>query len=212
MGTFFKKAMQLVQKEKERRGSFRALCAPLDLNPTTVQKWFTETKGNAPRAPGIDQIGRIFDSMGVQLVAPGEHLASYEFLPCGIPYLDEAGLLQMRERPHAPIALERHWLRNADIHPASSVMVEVADNSMEPLFSTGDLVLVDRADIDPRQGRIYLLSNAKGEIMFRRLKSEAGMGWTLLPENPAWSWAHETVPDITHIQIHGRVRWSSRMF
>ena len=176
-------------------------------NSVTLNHWIDKT-----RAAGIDALQPVFDALGWQLVFPGEQLTSYEFLPCGMPYLDEAGLLQMRERPHAPIALEKHWMRNADIHPASSVMVEVADNSMEPLFSTGDLVLVDRADIDPRQGRIYLLSNAKGEIMFRRLKSEAGMGWTLLPENPAWSWAHETVPDISHIQIHGRVRWSSRMF
>lgn len=103
-------------------------------------------------------------------------------------------------------------MRNADIHPASSVMVEVADDSMSPLFSTGDLVLVDRADVFPRQGYLYLLSTAKGEIMIRRLKSEADAGWTLLPENPTWSWAKDTIPDISSIQIHGRVRWSSRMF
>ena len=176
-------------------------------NSVTLNHWINKT-----RAAGIDALQPVFDTLGWQIVFPGEQLASYEFIACGLPYLDENGLLQLRERPHAPIALERHWMRNADIHPASSVMIEVADEAMEPLFGKGDFVLVDRADIDPRQGRIYLLSNAKGEIMFRRLKSEAGMGWTLLPENPAWSWAHETVPDITHIQIHGRVRWSSRMF
>ena len=179
----------------------------LGVKNMTLKNWI---EGN--RTPNLDALQPVFANLRWQLVFPGEQLASYEFIPCGLPYLDGDGLLQMRERPHAPIALEKHWLRNADIHPANSVMVEVSVNSMEPLFSTGDLVLVDRADVDPRQGRIYLLSNAKGEIMFRRLKSEAGMGWTLLPENPAWSWAHETVPDITHIQIHGRVRWSSRMF
>lgn len=207
MENFESLLLSAIEVGKQQYGNAAGLSRASGISHANLSRW-----ASGKQSPRIAEYAAVLEAVHAQLVFPGEKLASYEFLPCGIPYLDEAGLLQMRERPHAPIALERHWLRNADIHPASSVMVEVADNSMEPLFSTGDLVLVDRADIDPRQGRIYLLSNAKGEIMLRRLKSEAGMGWTLLPENPAWSWAHETVPDITHIQIHGRVRWSSRMF
>ena len=199
--------LSAIEEGKKQYGNAAGLAKASNVSSANISRW--QSRKQSPR---ISEYASILSAVHAQLVFPGEQLASYEFIACGLPYLDENGLLQLRERPHAPIALERHWLRNADIHPASSVMVEVADNSMEPLFSTGDLVLVDRADVDPRQGRIYLLSNAKGEIMFRRLKSEAGMGWTLLPENPAWAWAHETVPDITHIQIHGRVRWSSRMF
>ena len=199
--------LSAIEEGKKQYGNAAGLAKASNTSSANISRW--QSRKQSPR---ISEYASILGAVHAQLVFPGEQLATYEFIPCGLPYLDENGLLQMRERPHAPIALERHWLRNADIHPASSIMVEVADDSMSPLFSTGDLVLVDRADIDPRQGRIYLLSNAKGEIMFRRLKSEAGMGWTLLPENTAWSWAHETVPDITHIQIHGRVRWSSRMF
>ena len=206
MKKFSEQILGALKEGVELHGSAYKLAKASGVQLPTLGRWL---EGTPPRLAAVEPV---MDALHAQIVLPGRSFAAYEFLPCGMPYLDEAGLLQMRERPHAPIALERHWLRNADIHPASSVMVEVADNSMEPLFSTGELVLVDRADVDPRQGRIYLLSNAKGEIMFRRLKSEAGMGWTLLPENPAWSWAHETVPDITHIQIHGRVRWSSRMF
>ena len=201
------KLLAALELGKTQYGNYSGLSRASGISEANISRW---RKGQ--QSPRLQDFAHILEAVHAQVVFPGEQLASYEFIPCGLPYLDENGLLQIRERPHAPIALERHCLRNADIHPASSVMVEVADNSMEPLFSTGDLVLVDRADLDPRQGRIYLLSNAKGEIMFRRLKSEAGMGWTLLPENPAWAWAHETVPDISHIQIHGRVRWSSRMF
>jgi hypothetical protein len=206
MKKFSEQILDALKEGVELHGSAYKLAKASGVQLPTLGRWL---EGTPPRLAAVEPV---MDALHAQIVLPGRSFASYEFIACGLPYLDENGLLQIRERPHAPIALERHWLRNADIHPASSVMVEVADNSMEPLFSTGDLVLVDRADLDPRQGRIYLLSNAKGEIMFRRLKSEAGMGWTLLPENPAWSWAHETVPDISHIQIHGRVRWSSRMF
>ena len=176
-------------------------------NSVTLNHWIDKT-----RAAGIDALQPVFDALGWQLVFPGEQLASYEFLPCGMPYLDEAGLLQMRERPHAPIALERHWLRNADIHPASSVMVEVADEAMEPLFGKGDFVLVDRADVYPQAGRVYLLTTQKNDLRILRLKSEAGLAWSLLAENPACHWYNEQVPDISQITIHGRVRWSSRMF
>jgi hypothetical protein len=53
METFFKKAMSIVAEEKDRRSSFRALCVPLELNPTTVQKWFTEKKGRGPSRPWL---------------------------------------------------------------------------------------------------------------------------------------------------------------
>lgn len=193
--------------ERMHNGNRASAARALGLKNMTLTNWL-----EGARTPNLEALQPVFDALGWQLVFPGEQLASYEFISCGLPYLDEAGLLQIRERPHAPIALERHWLRNADIHPASSVMVEVADEAMEPLFGKGDFVLVDRADVYPQAGRVYLLTTQKNELRILRLKSEAGLAWSLLAENPACHWYNEQVPDISKIQIHGRVRWSSRMF
>ena len=206
MKKFTEQILEALKEGVELHGSAYKLAKSSGVQLPTLGRWL---EGTPPRLAAVEPV---MDALHAQIVLPGRDMASYEFIPSGQPFIDENGLLQIRERPHAPIALERHWMRNADIHPASSVMVEVADDSMSPLFSTGDLVLVDRADVFPRQGFLYLLSSQKGEIMIRRLKSEFDAGWTLLPENPAWQWAKDTIPDITHIQIHGRVRWSSRMF
>ena len=206
MKKFSEQILDALKEGVDFHGSAYKLAKASGVQLPTLGRWL---EGTPPRLAAVEPV---MDALHAQIVLPGKDYASYEFLPCGMPYLDEAGLLQIRERPHAPIALERHWMRNADIHPASSVMVEVADDSMSPLFSTGDLVLVDRADVFPRQGYLYLLSTQKGEIIIRRCKSDPGTGWTLLPENPVWSWAITSIPDISHIQIHGRVRWSSRMF
>lgn len=206
MKKFSEQILDALKEGVELHGSAYKLAKASGVQLPTLGRWL---EGTPPRLAAVEPV---MDALHAQIVLPGKDYASYEFLPCGMPYLDEAGLLQMRERPHAPIALERHWLRNADIHPASSVMVEVADEAMEPLFGKGDFVLVDRADVYPQAGRVYLLTTQKNDLRILRLKSEAGLAWSLLAENPACHWYNEQVPDISHIQIHGRVRWSSRMF
>ena len=207
MENFESLLLSAIEVGKQQYGNAAGLSRASGISNANLSRW-----ASGKQSPRIAEYAAVLEAVHAQIVYPGEQLASYEFLPCGLPYLDENGLLQMRERPHAPIALERHWLRNADIHPASSVMVEVADEAMEPLFGKGDFVLVDRADVYPQAGRVYLLTTQKNDLRILRLKSEAGLAWSLLAENPACHWYNEQVPDISQITIHGRVRWSSRMF
>lgn len=183
-----------------------AAARDLGLKNMTLKNWIEET-----RTPNLEALQPVFEALKWQIVFPGEHVATYEFIPCGKPRLDE-GILKIEEFPHAPIAMESFWMQNKGIFAQNAVMIEVADDSMAPLYAPLDLVLVDRADVEPKNGGIYLLSDDRGEIMLRRLKSEVGTGWTLLPENRSWQWAQKTIPDLSHIKIHGRVRWSCRSF
>ena len=207
MENFESLLLSAIEVGKQQYGNAAGLSRASGISNANLSRW-----ASGKQSPRIAEYAAVLEAVHAQIVYPGEQLASYEFISCGLPYLDDAGLLQIRERPHAPIALERHWLRNADIHPASSVMVEVADEAMEPLFGKGDFVLVDRADVYPQAGRVYLLTTQKNDLRILRLKSEAGLAWSLLAENPACHWYNEQVPDISQITIHGRVRWSSRMF
>lgn len=206
MKKFSEQILDALKDGVELHGTAYKLAKSSGVQLSTLGRWL---EGTPPRLAAVEPV---MDALHAQIVLPGRSFAAYEFLSCGLPYLDENGLLQIRERPHAPIALERHWLRNADIHPASSVMVEVADEAMAPLFDKGDFVLVDRADVYPQAGKVYLLTTQKNDLRILRLKSEAGLAWSLLAENPACHWYNELVPDISQITIHGRVRWSSRMF
>lgn len=159
METFFETVMQLVQEEKARRGSFRALCEPLGLNATTVQKWFTEKKGEKPRAPGIDQVGIIMDSMGVQAIAPGQSVRDF------------VRLFQFHDlQIHAIQDISEHQQYNSDIsfkpyildtlasdHSKLALYIVTNDETMSPVLSKGDQVIINTTKTQIEDGQLYLI-------------------------------------------------------
>jgi SOS-response transcriptional repressor LexA len=209
MGIFFKKAMDLVAQEKERRGSFRALCVPLELNPTTVQKWFTEKKGSAPRAPTIDQIGVIMDAMGAQIVLPQEELAEYELIPKTSARAGAGSSHLVEDETEGLYAFRKDFLSALRISK-NSVLLDVLGDSMEPTLRNGDTILIDRADTEVHDGLIYLVGFQQQLLVKRLFRDIAGL--VLRSDNTAYRETLVPPEYMDDFVVFGRMRWMARTF
>jgi SOS-response transcriptional repressor LexA len=209
MGTFFQKAMSLVAEEKERRGSFRALCVPLELNPTTVQKWFTEKKGGEPRAPGIDQIGVIMDAMGAQIVLPDDKLAEYELIPKTSARAGAGSSHLIEDEQEGLYAFRKDFLGRLHISK-NSVLLDVLGDSMEPTLRSGDTILVDRSDIEVHDGQIYLVGFQQQLLVKRLFRTVEGVA--LKSDNPAYMTTAIPQEYMDDFVVFGRMRWMARTF
>lgn len=81
-----------------------------------------------------------------------------------------------------PLAYDPDWLQLRGYKPDKMVVIGISGNSMEPGLSDGDLALVNKADTDPKDGRVYAI-NYEGELIIKRLKRDAG-NWYLSSDNP----------------------------
>jgi SOS-response transcriptional repressor LexA len=209
METFFKKAMSIVAEEKDRRGSFRALCVPLELNPTTVQKRFTEKKGGEPRAPGIDQIGVIMDALGAQIVLPGEKLAEYELIPKTSARAGAGSSHIIEDETEGLYAFRKDFLSALRISK-NSVLLDVLGDSMEPTLRNGDTILIDRADTEVHDGLIYLVGFQQ-QLLVKRLFRDVG-GIVLKSDNQAYRETLVPPEYVDDFVVFGRMRWMARTF
>ncbi len=67
MRSLFESTMAQLKSAIEERGSIRSLADALDMNPSTVSRWFSEG-----RSPDFRGLAEIFAYLGVQIVFPGE--------------------------------------------------------------------------------------------------------------------------------------------
>ena len=68
MSTLFDNTMKKLEKAIEERGSIRSMAERLDLNPSTVSRWFAEN-----RSPDFRGLAIILEYLGVQILFPGEN-------------------------------------------------------------------------------------------------------------------------------------------
>lgn len=106
------------------------------------------------------------------------------------------GLLQFR----------RDFLRSAGVSPANAAVVTVKGMSMEPTIRDGSVLLLNRADKEPRQGHIYAFS-WDGEMLVKRFQ-KVGEAWHAVSDNADKS----DYPDIildgrAEALIQGRAIW-----
>lgn len=82
----------------------------------------------------------------------------------------------------APIVFRRSWYRSRNLDPEKLYAVRVAGASMEPGLWEGDVVVVDTADTNPADGRVFAV-NYEGELVVKRMSRDAGEWW-LQSDNP----------------------------
>lgn len=192
--------------ERECRGNYREAARRLGLNYQTLYAWMVKKD----RVPTLKALEPTLARLNVKLTFPNTQLLDYEFIPCGRASLGPDGQLIIHERPHTPFAMEMNWLISEGIHPASALYVEVEDQAMLPMLAPGDFALVDRADALILTNRVYLVSLG-ADLMLRRI-IRTPKGLTLHADNPDWVDVDVALEDMPAINIHGRLRWASRLF
>lgn len=100
------------------------------------------------------------------------------------------------------------WFTAAGINPAHAKCFKVHGDSMEPMLFDGDSVLVNLAETDVMNGRVYALRYGN-ELRIKRCYKRLDGGLVLRSDNPSFLPRDEEIsPSIAaeHISILGRVR------
>lgn len=81
-----------------------------------------------------------------------------------------------------PLVFQREWYEKNGFDPDKLLATIVANGSMEPGLYDGDTVIVNTAQIEPKDGRVFAV-NYEGELVIKRLVRDDGEWW-LSSDNP----------------------------
>lgn len=110
-----------------------------------------------------------------------------------VEVIEEAGILQFR----------RDFLRSAGVSSANAAIVSVKGASMEPTIKDGAILLINKADREPRAGNIYAFS-WDGEMLVKRFFKVADE-WMARSDNP--DHGDILLDGLTETVVQGRAIW-----
>lgn len=185
-------------------------------NSVTLNHWINKT-----RAPGIDALQPVFDRLGWQIVFPGQSVRDYanllhvhdldahrhleeirkgENVPLDV--LEYVGK-KMHRQPELLFSLDLLEGLGLDAHDALIFTVE--SDTMAPVISSGDQILVNKKNRMIEDGRIYLIHTGS-YFLVRRVSRELN-GDLILQANSG-------IPNMTvtpelrdQVKILGEVVW-----
>ena len=76
----------------------------------------------------------------------------------------------------SPIYFRRDWLAARGLKHESLIAIRVRGESMEPSLHDGDTVIINTADIEPKDGDVFAI-NYEGEDVVKRLVRDTGAWW-----------------------------------
>ncbi|WP_289241826.1 S24 family peptidase [Delftia sp.] len=181
-----------IKREREARGWSMELLAKKvaeeeraakPLAWQTVQQWEKEG-GTAPKRKRLEIVARLFGMTVASLLGETSDADSSEFVEVARlsvevgagpgrvnDIVEKMGILHFR----------RDFLKSAGVSPENAAIVSVKGTSMEPSISDGSILLLNRADRDPRQGCIYAFS-WDGEMLVKRFQKIDGV-WNAVSDN-----------------------------
>ena len=74
------------------------------------------------------------------------------------------------------VSLPRQWLDKKAYSPDRLVAIKIKGESMEPALHEDDVVIVNTAETEPRDGYVFAV-NYEGEAVVKRLSRDAGDWW-----------------------------------
>jgi DNA polymerase V len=137
---------------------------------------------NFPEPPSV---------LEIQKVIPGSEKNKYPLystrMPAGFPspaddYIEKK------------LSIDEHLI----LHPDSTFMVKVSGDSMEPLISDGDELIVDKALVSGNLNGKIVIAVQDGEFNVKRLKIK-NKRYFLVPENPSYQEKEVRLSDNTYI-------------
>lgn len=108
------------------------------------------------------------------------------------------------------LAFKKAWLARMALRPENLHVINSGGQSMEPTISEGDVVLMDESQIEPRDGKIYVIRVHGGELIIKRLIRAITGGWIIRSDNnDKRSFPDQPIneSEIDLLQIIGRVVW-----
>ena len=202
---FSKQLLGVIHAAIARHGSISELARQIGTNKAKISKW---VKGQA--APGSADVAPIIDMMGARLVMPNEKMIDYDLLPKVAARPGAGASLETSGEREGLYAFRKDFMGAEHISAEHSVLMDVVGDSMEPLFSEGDTLLVDTSDTDVMDGRIYVVTLGD-ELRVKRVHKGLS-GLILRSENQKYPDIHVEAADLDSFLVHGRVRWCGKVF
>lgn len=107
----------------------------------------------------------------------------YAFIP---QYDAKAAAGLGSENPHveirATLAFKREWLRVKGVNPKNLIVIYADGQSMWPTINDRDVLLVDRSQLDPIDGQVFVLAHGEKAIVKRLINCPAG-SWIVRSDN-----------------------------
>lgn len=108
------------------------------------------------------------------------------------------------------MAFQRQWLRAIGVQPNEAVVVTARGDSMEPLISSGDLVIVDLSRKELTDGVFVIRRDHR--LVIKRVQDLLDGRWMLKSENDAYEPIVIEPGQVDDLRIVGRARytWAGR--
>ena len=100
------------------------------------------------------------------------------------------------------LAFRREWMQCYGLQPGQVSAVDVTGDSMEPMLSDGDTVLVDHRRNEAKQGKVFAV-RVDDDLLVKRLQRQPDGGWLLTSDNESY----EPVSMVHHAALIGEVVW-----
>lgn len=115
------------------------------------------------------------------------------------------------ESPMFTVSFRRYWVTNhLKADPAKLSVISVSGDSMEGVLNDKDIILVNHADREPREG-IYVL-RIDGQLLVKRVQRLPGAQLRITSTNPAYEPYNISLNDIPDdFDILGKVVWYGRV-
>ena len=203
--TFNEQLLDVINAAIQQKGSLSELARSIGTNKAKISKWV-----NKEASPNSADVAPVVEMMGARLVLPDEKLVAYDFVPKVTAKAGAGASLETDGDLEGLYAFRKDFMGIEHISAAHSVLMDVVGDSMEPLFSEGDTLLVDKSDVEVMDGKIYVVTLGD-ELRVKRVhKSLSGL--ILRSENPKYPDIPVTGPDLENFVVHGRVRWCGKVF
>ena len=115
------------------------------------------------------------------------------------------------------LAFKRSTLREWGISGASGRIIYAEGQSMEPTVAHGRVVLINLADTEPQDNKIFLICDSDGAMLLKRLvreydPSSGNMTWKMRSDNSdKRQYPDKLLPANTQATIVGRAVWNDNL-
>lgn len=103
------------------------------------------------------------------------------------------------------LKFRREFLRDVGVNPEHGAIINVKGASMEPVIAHGAVLLVNRANREPRAGKIYVFLR-RGELIVKKAVKDGAGNWLARSENDDRT-SYPDFPFTDGDQLVGRAVW-----
>lgn len=144
----------------------------------------------------------------IESVAPGQTVQFVEINWANGGLSAGPGAAPSDDEERRSLAFSETWLKKKGFKRKHLVIIEVVGESMEPRLSNGDVALINTADKEIKDHRIYALRYGD-DLRIKRLSRRYDGAVIISSDNPLPEFRDEIVPaaDLHQLQILGRAVW-----